>query len=83
MSIKGKIYNSTGPVEIGKSGDKISFYGATPVVQATKISDAATQTLTGSDTVDIAKVTADLTSCKTAINAIIDALEGVGISASS
>lgn len=52
-------------------------------VKVAHIADAATQTLTGSDTVDITKTTADLTSCKTAINAIIDALEAKGILATS
>jgi len=46
------------------------------------IADSAVQVLTGSDTVDIAKVTADLLSISTAVNKVIAALEAYGIIAS-
>lgn len=51
--------------------------------QQAAISDAAVQVLTGSDTVDIDKVTADILSVKTAVNAVIAALETAGILATS
>ncbi len=47
------------------------------------IADATVQVLTGSDTVDITKVTADILSAKTAINAILVALETAGITLTS
>ncbi len=43
------------------------------------IADAAVQVLTGSDTVDITKTTADILSIKTAVNKVILALETYGI----
>lgn len=67
-------------IEVGQTtGDKIGFYGTTPVDQPATVADAAVQVLTGSDTVDIAKVTADILSCQTAINAIIDRLQETGL----
>ena len=52
------------------------------VVQQAAVADAAVQVLTGSDTVDIAKVTADILSVKTAVNLVIARLESAGILAS-
>lgn len=57
----------------------IGFYNATPVNQPATVSDAATQDLTGGDTVDKTKTEADLTSLKNAINAIIDRLQELGL----
>jgi len=54
----------------GDGGTKIGLYAETPVVQATKISDPS-----GGATVDA--------EARTAIDAIIDALEGIGVSASA
>ena len=61
------------------SSQKLGFYGVTPVDQPATVSDAATQDITGSDTVDKTKTEADLTSCKNAINAIIDRLQELGL----
>jgi hypothetical protein len=58
---------------------KLAFWNATPVDRPDTVTDAATQDLTGSDTVDRVKVEADLTSCKTAINTIIDRLQELGL----
>jgi hypothetical protein len=55
------------------------FYGKTPINQPNTVSDAVTQDLTGSDTIDRTKVEADLTSCKNAINAVIDRLQDLGL----
>lgn len=49
---------------------QIGFYGATPVTQASKINDA-----TGGLTVD--------SQCRAVQNSIVDALEGIGITALS
>ncbi len=48
-------------------------------IRSAAITDAATQVLTGGDTIDISKTENDLTSCKNAINSIILALEKAGI----
>lgn len=58
---------------------KIGFFNATPVDQPDTVSDAATQDLTGTDTVDQTKLEADLTSCKNAINTLIDRLQELGL----
>jgi len=47
--------------------------------QADTISDASTQDLTGTGTVDQAKLESDLTSVKNAINTIIDRLQELGL----
>jgi len=76
-----------GDIAIGSVGSKIGtastqllgFYGATPVDRPATVADAATQDLTGAGTVDQTKLEADLTSCKNAINAIIDRLQELGL----
>lgn len=83
------IYNDTGILKIQDAGSGINlctttsellgFYGKTPVNQPDTVSDAATQSLVGGDTIDRAKTEADLTSCKNAINAIIDRLQELGL----
>jgi len=71
---------ATGKVAIGTAAtDYVGLYGVTPVVCPDHIADAATQSLTGDDTVDKTKTQADLTSCKNAINAILVALENIGL----
>jgi hypothetical protein len=57
----------------------LGFYNATPVNQPDTVSDATTQDLTGTDTVDKTKLETDLTSCKNAINTIIDRLMELGL----
>ena len=67
MSIKGKVYNSTGVTKIGESAtDVIAFHGVAGADQAAHI---ATPT--------------DLATSITAITAILVALEELGIVASS
>jgi len=61
------------------STELLGFYGATPVGRPATVSDAATQDINGSGTVDVTKLTADLTSCKNAINALIDRLQDLGL----
>jgi len=74
------VLSATTGTKIGTAPtQKLGFWNATPVDQPATVSDAATQVLTGTDTVDITKVTNDLTSCKNAINAIIDRLQEAGI----
>jgi len=51
----------------------------TPITTQTTIADASVQDLTGADTVDKTKVTADILSCKTAINLIIVRLKAFGL----
>ena len=66
--------------KIGTASDqKLGFYGLTPVDQPATVSDAATQGLTGTDTINKTKLQADLTSCKTATNAIISRLKELGL----
>jgi hypothetical protein len=57
----------------------VGFYGAPPVNQPDTVADAATQDLTGANTVDKTKLEADLSSCKNAINAIVDRLQELGL----
>jgi len=57
----------------------VGFYGTAPVAQPAAPSDAATQDLSGSDTVDRTKLEADLNSCKTAVNTLIDRLQSLGL----
>ncbi len=57
----------------------LGFYNATPVDQPDTVADAATQDLTGADSVDQTKLEADLTSCKNAINLIVDRLQELGL----
>ena len=58
------VTNISGDLE--HTGSKVGLYNETPVVQASKINDPA-----GGVTID--------TEARAAINAIIDALEGIGI----
>ncbi|MCK9519884.1 MAG: hypothetical protein M0R74_12805, partial [Dehalococcoidia bacterium] len=70
---------STG-TQIGTGTSQLlGFYGATPVNQPDTVSDAATQDLTGTDTVDQTKLEADLTSVKNAVNTVIDRLQELGL----
>lgn len=70
---------STG-TKIGTGTNQLlGFYNATPVDQPATVADAATQDLTGTDTINQANCEADLTSCKNAINAIIDRLQELGL----
>jgi hypothetical protein len=72
--------NIDGDAGIGTDNTSLfAVYGATPVDQPAAIDDAATQDLTGADTVDQAKLEADLTSCKNTINLIIDRLVELGL----
>src|SRR3990167_6557221 len=57
----------------------LGFYGVTAVDRPATVSDAVTQTLTGADTIDVTKTQTALTSCKTAINLIIDRLQELGL----
>lgn len=59
----------------------LGFYGATPVDRPATVSDAATQDLTGTDTVDKTKLSSDLTGIVAAINAVIDRLQELGLMA--
>jgi hypothetical protein len=70
---------STG-MQLGTATSQLlGFYGVTPVDQPVTVTDAATQDLTGLNTVDQVKLEADLTSCKNSINAIIDRLQELGL----
>lgn len=74
------ILSSATGTKIGTATNQLlGFYNATPVDQPATVSDAATQDLTGTDTVDQTKLETDLTSCKTAINTIIDRLQELGL----
>ena len=67
------IIDSTGieiDVDLNHDGSNVGFYGTTPAAQAAKISDPS-----GGATV--------YAEARTAINAILDALEGVGLSAAA
>lgn len=67
-------------IKIGTATNQLlGFYNATPVDQPVTVADAATQDLTGTDTIDRAKTEADLTSCKNAINALTDRLQELGL----
>jgi hypothetical protein len=77
---KNIAFNTTTGTKIGTATtQKLSFYNATPVDQPVTVSDAATQDLTGADSVDQTKLEADLTSCKNAVNAVIDRLQELGL----
>lgn len=72
-----KIFNSkniqlgrTNGTKIGASDQKLGLWGATPVIQQSKINDPS-----GGITVD--------TNARAAINDILDVLEAIGITASS
>jgi hypothetical protein len=66
--------------KIGTGTDQLlGFYNATPVNQPETVGDAATEDLTGGDTMDRVKTEADLASCKAAINAVIDRLQELGL----
>jgi hypothetical protein len=74
------VLNTTTGTKIGTAtGQKLGFYNKTPVDQPITVADAVTQDITGGDTVDKTKTTSDLTSCKNAINAIIDRLQELGL----
>lgn len=70
---------STG-TKIGSATNQLlAFYGATPVNQPDTISDATTQDLTGTDTIDQTKLESDLSGIVTAITTIIDRLQELGL----
>lgn len=74
------ILDTTTGTKIGTATSQLlGFYNATPVNQPDTVSDAATQDLTGTDTVDKTKLEADLTSCKNTINTVIDRLQELGL----
>lgn len=76
--------NETTGTKIGTAAtQKLAFWNATPAAQPATVADAATQSLTGTDLINRAKVEADLTSCKNAINAVIDRLQALGLIASA
>jgi hypothetical protein len=74
------ILSTTNGTKIGTATTQLlGFYNAAPVDQPATVSDAVTQDIAGANTVDEIKVEADLTSCKNAINAIIDRLQELGL----
>lgn len=50
-----------------------------PIATQSTVTDAETQDLTGVTTINQTLLEADLTSCKDAINTVIDRLQAVGI----
>jgi hypothetical protein len=71
---------TTTGTKIGTATNQLlGFYGVAPVDQPSTISDATTQDLTGTDTIDKTKLEADLTSCKNGVNTIIDRLQELGL----
>lgn len=74
------ILDTTTGTKIGTSTSQLlGFYNATPVNQPDTVADAATQDLTGTDTVDKTKLEADLTSVKNTVNTVIDRLQELGL----
>lgn len=74
------VLDTTTGTKIGTGTNQLlGFYNATPVDQPATVSDAATQDLTGTDTVNQTKLEADLTSVKTAVNTVIDRLQELGL----
>jgi hypothetical protein len=71
---------TTTGTKIGTATNQLlGFYNAAPVDQPATVGDAATQDLTGTDTIDKTKLEADLTSCKNSINTVIDRLQELGL----
>jgi hypothetical protein len=82
LSYNAKVYMAQGGDELVVNGGKITAAGT----QANHVADVAvTATLTGVDTgtdmtaAQAATIVTDITALKTAVNAILAALEGVGI----
>jgi hypothetical protein len=70
--------------EGGATGQKLGFFGTTPVVQQPAIVDAsATADINGTDTVNRAVLVTVLDNHKTTINKIIDNLENLGLQINS
>lgn len=59
--------------------DKIGFYGATPVDQPVTVSDPSIGGISGSDTVSESAISTNFTNIQTAVGAIIDRLQELGL----
>ena len=78
--ITGNSYGTKIATEGGATGQKLGFWGKVPVVQPATISDASSSSnIAGTDTVNRTQVQDGLDSHKTAINAIIDFLQSIGL----
>lgn len=74
------IFDTTNGTQIGTATSQLlAFYGTTPVNQPDTVSDASTQDLTGTDTIDQTKLESDLSGIVTAVNTVIDRLQELGL----
>lgn len=67
----------------GAATDKVGFYGVTPVVQAATFTSVATTAATSTTNAYGYTTAAQADAIVTAVNAIITALENIGIAAQS
>ena len=66
--------------KIGTATDqKLAFFGTTPVDKPATVADASIGSVAGAGTIDAGAVATNFTSCQTAINAIIDRLQELGL----
>jgi len=83
-TLTGKV-TCSGEVEVdgvlNHDGSTVGFYGATPASQASVIADPSIATVSGSG--DDTTINNNFTNVETAIEAIIDALQAIGIVATS
>lgn len=75
--------NSDGTLVGNSASDKVGFYGVTPVVQAATFTSVATTAATSTTNAYGYTTAAQADAIVTAVNAIITALENIGIAASS
>lgn len=68
-----------GDESVTDPGQLLGFFGTPPVNQPDTVADATNQGLTGGDTIDRTKTTADIASSKNAINAVIARLKELGL----
>lgn len=61
------------------STEKLGFYGVTPVDQPATVSDPTIGSITGSDTVNASAITTNFNNLETAVEAIIDRLQELGL----
>lgn len=73
----GTKIGTEGYIDANDEGQKLGFYGTTPIIQPDTITDPSITTVSGSG--DDATINSNFTNLKASIDAIIDALQSVGL----
>lgn len=73
----GTKIGTEGYVDANDEGQKLGFWGTTPIIQPDTVSDPSISTVSGTE--DDATINSNFTNLKASVDAIIDALQSAGL----